>query len=51
MTELHCWYYFDDGNHTCMLPHEHDGSHKPTPDRDIIISYATGEVVDLPEDD
>lgn len=45
----HCWFDFwadiEDGDtslpgHTCMLPDGHDGPHEPTPDKEILISFA-----------
>ena len=33
-----CW--FDFGDHTCMLPDGHDGSHKPTSNDDILVGLA-----------
>ena len=36
---LHCWFDFA-GGHTCMLLHEHDGPHVPTPNMEIDIELA-----------
>ncbi len=41
----YCWYEPKDG-YTCMLPEDHDGSHKPTTDDDILISLAPPEDTD-----
>lgn len=41
----YCWFGFEDGHHTCMLPTGHDGPHEPTPDSDIVI-----RLIDPPRD-
>ncbi len=37
---LDCWYSFEDGHHTCILPRGHDEPHHPTPDDEIMITLA-----------
>ncbi len=36
-SDPHCWFGFESGLHTCMLPRGHDGSHQPTPNAEIDI--------------
>lgn len=45
MNERSCWFDFEDGDHTCMLPDGHDGSHKPTSDDNILVSLDTHGIV------
>ncbi len=51
MTDLHCWHYFEDGRHTCMLLLGHDGPHESTPDKDILVSIGdTGFEIEVREE-